>query len=77
MSPCACEYKFLEGLGACKCSRYVNENGYGNCKKSYGAKGPLCYVIQPTTCTDKVRSGDGRKYSYEACKQPHSSPGKN
>ena len=43
--------------------------GYGNCKTSWsfgGKTGPICWVNQPSVCTDKTRHSFG-EYSWEAC----------
>ena len=51
----------------CSCSEEVGARGYGNCHQSYN--GPICYVNEPTTCTDVVNAGGGGRtgYSWEAC----------
>ena len=53
----------------CTCTSFVNKNGYGNCMKEFNGKGPLCYVKEPSTCTDLEGStiADGRNYSWNAC----------
>ena len=61
-------YFILDHRG-CSCSSYVDPDyGWGNCQKSYG-KGPICYVNEPSTCTDIVdaRSYGPTGYSWEAC----------
>ena len=60
---------FFPNTGNCKCTNYVSNNGYGNCSKDYGDKGPLCYVEEPSTCPDVVNSQSekGKRFSYEAC----------
>ena len=53
----------------CTCTNFVNKNGYGNCMKEFNGKGPICYVKEPSTCTDLKGStiADGRNYSWNAC----------
>ena len=52
----------------------MNTNGYGLCNKKYRwgtLKGLfICYVNQPSSCTDLVDSGTnkGKQMSGEACK---------
>ena len=60
---------FFNILGDCTCKRLANENGYGNCNKMYKRK-PICYVNQPTSCTDLIKSktNKGERVSWEACK---------
>ena len=42
-------------------------NSFGNCKKSYNG-GPICYVNEPSNCTDLAHSkSTGRRYSWDAC----------
>ena len=50
----------------------IDSVGYGNCKKSYWTensqgKGPICYVKEPSNCTD-LQKADDDQYSWEACK---------
>ena len=50
----------------CTCKDLLNQSGYGNClDDEYN----MCYVEQPSSCSDLVDSGDlpGEKYSEEAC----------
>ena len=49
----------------CTCSDFIDTNGFGKCKKSY-KKGPICYVRQPSSCSDKI-SISNTQYSWEAC----------
>ena len=55
------------------CNDFVNSNGYGKCKKesptSKHQGGKMCYVFQPSNCTDLVDSGTdpGEQYSAVAC----------
>merc|ERR1712223_724880 len=53
----------------CTCTSYVAENGYGNCERNYKNKGAICYVNEPSTCTDLMVSKrqNGKRYSWEAC----------
>ena len=48
---------------------YVTESGYGNCQKNY-LNGPICYVNEPTNCSDVINAGsDGPTgYSWDACR---------
>ena len=56
---------------------------YGNCKKDYQGKGPICYITKEAAkvCSDSKdtsdlnysrsahrRSGNWKGYSWEACK---------
>ena len=51
----------------CSCSNYVSESGFGNCEKSF-KHGPICYVNEPSSCSDAVESKTtGKRYSWEAC----------
>ena len=54
----------------CSCSNFVEDiYGYGNCSLSY-EKGPICYVNEPSNCTDLAFSSRVKKrYSWEACKK--------
>lgn len=60
------------GPGDCSCDTLVDENGLGNCEKDFRGKGAICYVKEPTTCSDIQRTLNGiekgKKYSWEACK---------
>lgn len=58
----------LNILGGCNCKDFINPNGYGNCNKEY-KRGPLCYVNQPSSCTDLMKSGSnkGERVSWQAC----------
>ena len=54
----------------CSCSDYVSNTGFGNCQKIF-KKSPICYVNEPSTCTDLVKSTlTGKQYSWEACTLP-------
>ena len=57
-------------LGDCSCSDAVH-SGFGpKCEKDlnkHGRTGPICYVNQPSTCTDKVVAGAKGYYSWDAC----------
>ena len=65
-------FKTFLCLGGCSCTNYVSQNGYGNCEKEFEDKGFLCYVNQPSTCTDVETTNEERQYSYEACKHRQS-----
>ena len=58
-------------LGDCSCSDAVHSGSYvKKCEKSYaknGRTGPICYVNQPSTCTDKQSAGAKGYYSWDAC----------
>ena len=41
--------------GDCSCNELVGKSGYGRCEKEF-VVGPVCYVNQPSTCTDLVDS---------------------
>ena len=51
------------------CDSFVDNSGYGNCKKASKDNKVGCYVVQPTTCKDAFTAGaEGRKYSRsQAC----------
>ena len=52
----------------CSCSGYISSSGFGNCKKVYKI-GTICYVKEPSTCSDLRKSkSTGKSYSWEACK---------
>ena len=58
----------------CSCHEYVNQNGYGLCKKKdfnqeHVKDLHVCYVNQPSTCPDLYASvtDPGRKLSAQAC----------
>ena len=55
-------------FGDCSCNNYVSELGYGKCEKDFRG-GPVCYVDQPSACTDVVdsKTEPGKQYSWEAC----------
>ena len=61
------KFKFLVSTSTgCTCKDLLNQAGYGNClDDEYN----MCYVKQPSSCSDLVDSGDlpGEKYSEEAC----------
>ena len=57
----------------CTCKDFINDGGFGNCfKKSghskHGGKA-VCYVEQPSTCSDLIdsKANPGEKVSAEAC----------
>ena len=58
----------------CSCHDLISENGFGSCQKKSSNdhfKGsPVCYVNQPSNCTDLYTSvtNPGEKASAEACK---------
>ena len=58
----------------CNCKDFVNDGGFGNCFKRSGHSkhdgNVVCYVEQPSTCSDLIdsRSNPGEKISAEACK---------
>ena len=62
---------FIIVLSACSCSDYVNENGIGNCTKRISLFNwqNVCYVNQPSSCSDLIDSGTdvGKQISVEAC----------
>ena len=58
----------------CSCHEYMNQNGYGQCKrKDYNQEHVknlhVCYVNQPSNCTDLYASitDPGKKLSAQAC----------
>jgi len=53
----------------CTCNDFVSSEGFGRCEKDFGA-GPICYVNQPSTCSDVTKSKNkpGQQYSWEACR---------
>ena len=57
------------GSGDCSCMDFTNEyngNTYGNCLGSGSSR--LCYVNEPTTCSDaRDSSQSNKKYSKVAC----------
>ena len=67
-------FKFELFLGLfCTCKDFINDGGFGNCfKKSghskHGGKA-VCYVEQPSTCSDLIdsKANPGEKVSAEAC----------
>ena len=65
------QFRYLDHdsiLGDCSCNNYVSELGYGKCEKDFRG-GPVCYVDQPSACTDVAdsKTEPGRQYSWEAC----------
>lgn len=57
----------------CTCKDFVNDGGFGNCFKrsghsKHGGKA-VCYVEQPSTCSDLIdsKANPGEKVSAEAC----------
>ena len=55
----------------CTCSNLMN-GIYGKCEVDYQSKGPICYVDEPSNCTDlKFSSEAGAYYSWEACGNNH------
>ena len=66
------QYDFYlpSGVSDCSCTNYVTKTGYGNCIKDFMGKGPICYVNEPSNCTDrKISTENGiMQYSWEACK---------
>ena len=50
----------------CSCSDYITENGFGRCQKIKGIS-PMCFVNEPSSCSDLVSTSFGVKYSWEAC----------
>ena len=54
----------------CTCKMFMNGGGWGNCQKSNDGD-VMCYVKQPSSCSDVRDSGSnpGEQYSYEACLQ--------
>ena len=77
-----CFIKFLTGSGQrtlppppipgedCSCSKYIANSGFGNCQKKY-KNGRICYVNEPSTCKDLIKSkSTGKRFSWEACALP-------
>ena len=69
------EFQFEYILGSfCSCKDFVNDGGFGNCFKRSGHSkhggNVVCYVEQPSTCSDLIESkaNPGEKVSAEACK---------
>ena len=64
-------YDFFQYFLACSCSDYINENGIGNCTKRISLFNwkYICYVNQPSSCSDLMDSGTnvGKQISGEAC----------
>ena len=55
---------------SCSCSKYIDVNGYGKCLKPRGGNHRLvCYVNEPSSCSDLVDGEEGKRYSYEACSE--------
>ena len=54
----------------CTCKMFMNGGGWGNCQKSNDGD-VMCYVKQPSSCSDVRDSGSnpGEQYSYDACLQ--------
>ena len=52
----------------CTCSSFINENGYGNCKKLWKEK-QVCFVNTPSNCADRFNSTayPEKQLSEEAC----------
>ena len=47
---------------------YISHNGFGNCRREY-IHGPVCYVKEPTTCSDATfGTTRNKQYSWLACK---------
>lgn len=64
---CAFTETFLDPTPECSCSEFMNENGFGRCIRLSGGK-PVCYVNEPSNCTDLGFSkSTGKYYSWEAC----------
>lgn len=64
-------FVFIVFSGDCSCSNFVDStSGFGNCQKiEIASKGPICYVNEPTNCSDRsLSSRMERNYSSEACK---------
>ena len=51
---------------SCMCSNFMNGK-WGNCGTDY--KGlPICYVVEPSNCSDlQYSSSTGKYYSWAAC----------
>jgi len=65
-------WSIYERPADCKCHPEMFDSvGYGNCQKSYWTdvmpEGPICYVKEPSNCTDLQKAGNSQ-YSWEACK---------
>ena len=65
---------YLEPNLGCSCHEYINQNGYGQCrKKDFNQEHVkdlhVCYVNQPSNCTDLYASitDPGKKLSAQAC----------
>ena len=73
----AIKLHFLQHLSDCTCKDFVSPSGHGNCLKvlqfpASELNGRLiCYVNQPTSCTDAVDTiwdvMQGEKYSAQPC----------
>ena len=59
-------------IGNCSCYDYLDDEGYGKCKKRHPDTNNLaaCYVNQPTNCSDAkyIPGQPGRQISSYACK---------
>ena len=49
------------------CKDFIGASGQGNCKDFNGK--PLCYVTQPSSCSDlqDSQTNPGEKFSFTAC----------
>ena len=66
-------------IPSCSCSNFVSPyTDHGDCKKAFSKydslsgktfSGPVCFVNEPSTCTDLRMSKNlrGKQYSWEAC----------
>ena len=52
---------------ACECTRLINRNGFGDCRKG-DMDISICFVVKPSTCPDLIDSvyHDDEQYSKEA-----------
>ena len=64
-SPLLCYNVQLKFILDCRCSDFIDTNGFGKCKKTW-KKGPICFVKEPSKCTDQISVGK-KHYSWEAC----------
>lgn len=54
----------------CTCKDFVGDTGHGNCRTKLKPQDRfMCYVEQPSSCTDLVdsTSNPGEKFSFDAC----------
>jgi hypothetical protein len=63
---CCNHFSYFVIADDCSCRNFVDSAGFGNCELS-NHNGPLCYVNEPSSCTDLVTVVEGEQYSNEAC----------